>query len=91
MSSTPHRLPAVALALALAAAFNAVPVAAQAPDQEKCFGVALRGKNDCAAGAGTTWAGAPDAQSLDINQPGYFTALIAAHTDLSASQFGVYP
>ena len=91
MSSTPHRLPAVALALALAAAFNAVPVAAQATDQEKCFGVALRGKNDCAAGAGTTWAGAPDAQSLDINQPGYFIALIAAHTDLSASQFGIYP
>jgi hypothetical protein len=38
-----------------------------------------------------SYAVAPDAQSLDINQPGYFIALIAAHTDLSASQFGVYP
>ena len=37
------------------------------------------------------YAGAPGAQSLDTNQSGYFTALIAAHTDLSASQFGVYP
>ena len=26
-------------------------------DQEKCFGVALAGENDCAAGAGTTCAG----------------------------------
>jgi uncharacterized membrane protein len=26
-------------------------------DQEKCFGVALAGKNDCAAGPGTTCAG----------------------------------
>lgn len=26
-------------------------------DQEKCFGVALKGKNDCAAGVGTTCAG----------------------------------
>lgn len=57
MSSTPHRLPAAALALAWAAAFNAAPAAAQAADQEKCFGVALKGKNDCAAGAGTSCAG----------------------------------
>ena len=28
-----------------------------AMDQEKCFGVALKGKNDCKAGAGTTCAG----------------------------------
>jgi uncharacterized membrane protein len=26
-------------------------------DKEKCFGVALAGKNDCMAGAGTTCAG----------------------------------
>ncbi len=32
------------------------PASAQA-DQEKCFGVALKGKNDCAAGPGTTCAG----------------------------------
>lgn len=56
-------LPAAALALALSAAFCALPASAQQDkdmmhmDQEKCFGVALKGKNDCAAGPGTTCAG----------------------------------
>ena len=27
------------------------------PSKEKCYGVSLAGKNDCAAGAGTTCAG----------------------------------
>lgn len=57
MSQTVHKLPAMALALALGAAFVSLPVAAQSADKEKCFGVALKGKNDCAAGAGTTCAG----------------------------------
>ena len=52
-----YRMPAAALALALGAAFLALPAAAQPADREKCFGVALKGKNDCAAGAGTTCAG----------------------------------
>ena len=48
------------LAIALSAALsNVFPV--QAADgnspKEKCFGVALVGKNDCAAGPGTTCAG----------------------------------
>lgn len=30
---------------------------AKAPAMEKCYGVALAGKNDCAAGPGTTCAG----------------------------------
>jgi len=49
---------AAGLALAISAAFTiaATPVAAQAADTEKCFGVALKGKNDCKAGAGTTCA-----------------------------------
>jgi len=51
------KMPAVALALALGAAFTAIPAAAQSADKEKCFGVALKAKNDCAAGAGTTCAG----------------------------------
>jgi uncharacterized membrane protein len=51
------KLPAVALALALGSAFIALPAAAQSGDKEKCFGVALKGKNDCAAGPGTTCAG----------------------------------
>ena len=45
------------LALALSAAFASPAVQAQAADTEKCFGVALKGKNDCASGAGTTCAG----------------------------------
>lgn len=40
-------------ALSLAAA----SASAQHAEQEKCFGVALAGKNDCAAGPGTTCAG----------------------------------
>jgi len=36
---------------------SAGAVQAAAPDQEKCYGVALKGKNDCAAGPGTTCAG----------------------------------
>ncbi len=60
-SSLTH-LPAVALALALGAAFTSTTAAAQSTDAkaketEKCFGVALAGKNDCAAGPGTTCAG----------------------------------
>jgi len=45
------------LATALAAtAAKAGPAPAQ-PGADKCYGVALAGKNDCAAGAGTTCAG----------------------------------
>lgn len=40
----------------IAATASAAPVAAQ-PDKDKCYGVALAGKNDCAAGPGTTCAG----------------------------------
>ena len=39
----------------LAASASAQP--ADRAEQEKCFGVAMAGKNDCAAGAGTTCAG----------------------------------
>jgi uncharacterized membrane protein len=50
--------------LALAAALGAVLAVnsasanpAATPKMEKCYGVALAGKNDCKAGAGTTCAG----------------------------------
>ena len=51
--------PAATLALALGTAFALAqaPAQAQSADKEKCFGVALKGKNDCAAGPGTTCAG----------------------------------
>jgi len=57
MTQASTTLPALGLALALGTAFAALPAAAQTADQEKCFGVALKGKNDCAAGPGTTCAG----------------------------------
>ncbi len=64
MSTTSKSLSSLTLALALggAIAAAALPAAAQdtgkpGMDKEKCFGVALKGKNDCAAGAGTTCAG----------------------------------
>jgi uncharacterized membrane protein len=47
----------IAVAGAVAAALAAHTTAASAAEQEKCFGVALAGANDCAAGPGTTCAG----------------------------------
>ena len=49
----------LALALGTAMSIAAAPVAAQdkMADKEKCYGVALKGKNDCKAGAGTSCAG----------------------------------
>lgn len=38
------------------AATQAGPVAPQ-PTKDKCYGISLAGKNDCAAGAGTSCAG----------------------------------
>ncbi|MCK6432345.1 MAG: DUF2282 domain-containing protein [Burkholderiaceae bacterium] len=57
MNHATTKLPAAALAIALGAAFTTLPAAAQSSDKEKCYGVALKGKNDCAAGPGTTCAG----------------------------------
>jgi uncharacterized membrane protein len=55
MSNTTKTLAvAGALAAALTASLSA-PAHAQA--KEKCYGVSLAGKNDCAAGPGTTCAG----------------------------------
>lgn len=49
---------ALAIAGAVAAAVGAHGAApANAQATEKCYGVALAGKNDCAAGPGTTCAG----------------------------------
>lgn len=57
MTQAAPQLSAAALALALGAAFTALPAAAQNADKEHCYGVAMKGKNDCKAGAGTTCAG----------------------------------
>ena len=64
MSTTSKSLSSLTLALALGGAIAAASLPASAQDmgkpnmdKEKCFGVALTGKNDCAAGPGTTCAG----------------------------------
>lgn len=57
MTKNSSTISAITLALALGAALNASAAAAESTDKEKCFGVALKAKNDCAAGAGTTCAG----------------------------------
>jgi uncharacterized membrane protein len=56
---TATTLSATTLALALGSALILSTGTAMAgdADKEKCFGVALKGKNDCAAGPGTTCAG----------------------------------
>lgn len=52
-----------AVASLIASTANAAPLtsaevkAATAAHKEKCFGVALKGQNDCAAGPGTTCQG----------------------------------
>lgn len=50
------KIAAAAAALSAAATMISAPAAA-AGAKEKCFGVALKGKNDCAAGPGTSCAG----------------------------------
>jgi uncharacterized membrane protein len=45
------------LAASLATALTLAAGTAQAAEMEKCYGVALAGQNDCAAGPGTTCAG----------------------------------
>lgn len=48
---------AVLGSIAATLAAVSVPAAAQDAGKEKCYGVALKGQNDCAAGPGTTCAG----------------------------------
>lgn len=48
---------AIAGAMTAALAAAAMTAPAQAAGKEKCYGVALKGQNDCAAGAGTSCAG----------------------------------
>ena len=46
-----------AIAAALGAAAAVSSTTASAADMDKCYGVALAGQNDCAAGPGTTCEG----------------------------------
>jgi uncharacterized membrane protein len=56
MTKTTTMISALALASALGTALTTAPMAFGA-EMEKCYGVALKGQNDCAAGEGTTCAG----------------------------------
>ena len=53
--TTSTALLALTLGSVLAAA--STPALAAGDNMEKCYGVSLKGKNDCKAGAGTTCAG----------------------------------
>lgn len=50
------RLAGATAALSAAATLSTAPVSA-AGEKEKCYGVSLKGKNDCSAGPGTSCAG----------------------------------
>lgn len=75
MHSTNAKL-AAGLAIAVAgAALNSAASAQTAPAMEKCYGVALAGKNDCKAGAGTSCAG-----TSKVNYQGNAWKLVKAGT-----------
>ncbi len=57
MSDTLLKLAAAAVTLSAAASLATSPATAKTAAKEKCYGVALKGKNDCAAGPGTSCAG----------------------------------
>jgi uncharacterized membrane protein len=68
---------ALAAALAAALVTASAPAGAQtaAAEKEKCFGISLASKNDCAAGPGTTCAGT---NKVDYN--GHSWALVPKGT-----------
>ena len=57
MSNTLLKVAAAAAALTAAAGIAITPAAASGAQKEKCYGVSLKAKNDCAAGPGTSCAG----------------------------------
>lgn len=59
MTTIKQKTSAAAMASAFAAALTlaTVPATVQAGETEQCYGVSLKGANDCAAGPGTSCAG----------------------------------
>lgn len=57
MTSKTRIVTAAVIVSAVAAAAAGAPTVAAAEAKEKCYGISLAGKNDCAAGPGTTCAG----------------------------------
>ena len=66
-----------ALVGAVAAALSTHATTAVAMEKEKCFGVSMAGKNDCAAGPGTTCAG-----SSTVDYQGNAWTLVDAGTSM---------
>lgn len=56
-TSSIGKIAGLALAASITAGLTMTPAAAQSGGKEKCYGVAKAGKNDCAAGPGTSCAG----------------------------------
>lgn len=77
MSRKLNALPAAVIAGAVATAVSSVsmPDNAQAAAQEKCYGIAMAGKNDCESGPGTTCAG-----TSKVNYQGNAWILVPAGT-----------
>lgn len=57
MKAVSTTLTSLALAALVSGAALAGDAAKAKPEMEKCYGVSLAGKNDCAAGPGTSCAG----------------------------------
>jgi uncharacterized membrane protein len=57
MSANLLKIAAAAAALSAVATVASSPATAAAGDKERCYGVSLKAKNDCAAGPGTSCAG----------------------------------
>jgi uncharacterized membrane protein len=72
---TSHATLAATLAIASAAGLAAPASAQTRPAMEKCYGVSLAGKNDCAAGPGTSCAG-----TSKVNYQGNAWKLVKAGT-----------
>ncbi|WP_336969378.1 DUF2282 domain-containing protein [Sphingobium aromaticiconvertens] len=71
-----HAAFAASIAIAAATAAITTDASAQAkPAMEKCYGVSLAGKNDCAAGPGTSCAG-----TSKVNYQGNAWKLVKAGT-----------
>lgn len=69
----------LALGASLACALGAMAVTpVQAQDMEKCYGIAMAGQNDCAAGPGTTCAG-----TSSVDYQGNAWKMVPAGTCLS--------
>lgn len=71
---TTHAALAASIAIA-SAALASHASAQQKPAMEKCYGVSLAGKNDCAAGPGTSCAG-----TSKVNYQGNAWKLVKAGT-----------